>query len=291
MPELDLRFRKFLLLIAVLALASAAHAADPVVATVSDVQGKAALVRTAAREPLALLADLAAGAQIELDANARAVVLYLDGSGEYAFRGPALVAIGPREPQVLKGAAAEKRVPLGGRAGKEVRLKSAGVVQAAIVMRSPGPQSQIRLVTPAGTHTLEAPRDFRWTSEEAPLVYRFELADDTGRVVYAADVRGNSLELPQSVKLSEGTLYTWSVSARLPGGRHYSSVGDFSIAPESVRRDAAALKPAPDAPFSDRVAYALWLDQADLKDEARRYWRALAAEKPGDTRLEALARE
>jgi hypothetical protein len=42
---------------------------------------------------------------------------------------------------------------------------------------------------------------------------------------------------------------------------------------------------------SDRVAYAAWLEQVELKDEARGVWRALAAERPQDTRLEALARE
>jgi hypothetical protein len=42
---------------------------------------------------------------------------------------------------------------------------------------------------------------------------------------------------------------------------------------------------------SERVAYAAWLEQMELKDEARRYWRALSAERPDDARLKALAAE
>jgi hypothetical protein len=33
----------------------------------------------------------------------------------------------------------------------------------------------------------------------------------------------------------------------------------------------------------------VWLDNVDLKDEARKYWKALAAERPDDARLRELA--
>jgi hypothetical protein len=55
-----------------------------------------------------------------------------------------------------------------------------------------------------------------------------------------------------------------------------------------VRAEAEALRPAASAPLSTRIAYAAWLDQMELKDEARKYWRAAAAERPDDARLKAL---
>jgi hypothetical protein len=58
-----------------------------------------------------------------------------------------------------------------------------------------------------------------------------------------------------------------------------------------MRQQVASLKPATNASISDRVAYAAWLEQLELKDEARTVWRTLAAERPDDRRLEALARE
>ena len=52
---------------------------------------------------------------------------------------------------------------------------------------------------------------------------------------------------------------------------------------------AESLRPPADAPLSARVAYAAWLEGAELKDEARKYWKVAAAERPDDTRLKALA--
>jgi hypothetical protein len=102
---------------------------------------------------------------------------------------------------------------------------------------------------------------------------------------------GTSLKLPASVRLAENVPYTWSVSTRTPDGRRSSSSADFSIVSDSLRQQITALRPAPAAPVSERVAYASWLEQLELKDEARAIWRALAAERPDDQRLQALARE
>jgi len=282
------RFAALLVLLWVHGLAAAATAAP--VAMVSDLQGKGALIAGGARTALALLADLEAGAQVELEAGSRMVLLYLDGSGEYVFSGPALIAVRPQQPQALKGAAAQKRSILGGKAG-DVRLKPLGTVQGALVMRSVGGRGRIRLVSPAGTRTVEASPEFRWESEQAGLTYRFELTDDTGKTLHESELTGTSLKLPAGVRLAENVPYTWSVSARTPDGRRSSSSADFSIAPVSLRQQVTALRPAPAAPVSERVAYASWLEQLELKDEARGIWRALAAERPDDQRLQALARD
>lgn len=60
------------------------------------------------------------------------------------------------------------------------------------------------------------------------------------------------------------------------------------ISPE-LRAHIEALRPAAGAPVSERVAFAAWLEQMQLKDEARGYWRALAAERPDSAELKALA--
>jgi len=89
----------------------------------------------------------------------------------------------------------------------------------------------------------------------------------------------------------EGTAYRWEISARLADGRKYSNEGDFSIAPATLRAQAVSLRPPGAARLSNRVTYALWLEQMELRDEARRVWRALAAERPEDTELRRLAGE
>ena len=97
------------------------------------------------------------------------------------------------------------------------------------------------------------------------------------------------MELPASVQLKEGVPYTWEVSARLPDGRKYSSSAEFAVAPADLRAQAEALRPAASARLSTRIAYAAWLEQMDLKDEARKYWKAASVERPEDSRLRALA--
>jgi hypothetical protein len=62
------------------------------------------------------------------------------------------------------------------------------------------------------------------------------------------------------------------------------------VAPATfVMRGPKATPPAKGAPLSERVAYAVWLEQSGQKGEAARLWKALAVERPGSERLRALA--
>ena len=154
--------RLLALAVSLLPGAEAAFAADAAapVAMVSDLQGKGTLIAGKTRAPLALLTDVDAGAQVELEANARLVALYLDGSGEYTIKGPALVAFGAQQPQVLKGAAAEKRSVLGG--------KGRGVEAQVAVGRFLEPLS-------AGVETRELPRRVEQLRERQREVVRLAL--------------------------------------------------------------------------------------------------------------------
>ena len=158
-------------------------------------------------------------------------------------------------------------------------------------MRSARPTTRIKLLALSGTKTLDTSPEFRWQEIEAGAKYRFELTDDTGRSLHEAEVQRLSFKLPDAVQLREGVGYTWEVSARTPDGRRYVSAGDFSIAPQEVRAKAQALRPAASAPVSERVAYAAWLEQAELRDEARNTGSALSTERPEDAKLKALAAE
>jgi hypothetical protein len=61
-----------------------------------------------------------------------------------------------------------------------------------------------------------------------------------------------------------------------------------NINPE-LRAQIEAARPAPNAPVAERVRFAAWLEQLQLKDEARAYWKALAAERPDSQHLKELA--
>lgn len=274
-----------------LSLAAALPAFAQSVAMVTDVSGKAALQGAPGRASLTIMSEIAADARVQLEGGSRLTVVYLASGDEYAFSGPAQIQFRSNEPQVVSGAAPQKRASPLGKGGKDVTIRLGGVTQAGFVMRSGRPTARIRLLTLSGTRTLDASPEFCWQEIEPGLKYRFELTDDTGRSLHETEVAGSSFGLPVSIQLREGVGYTWQLSARLADGRRYVSAGDFSIAAPEVRAQAQALRPAAGAPVSERVAYAAWLEQAELRDEARKYWKALAAERPEDAKLKALAAE
>jgi hypothetical protein len=119
--------------------------------------------------------------------------------------------------------------------------------------------------------------------------YRFELQDAGGAVLHEARTDSTEIRLPEALALVEGKSYTWEVSTRKSNGIGYSNFGDFTVAPATLRSEAARLKPAANASVSDRIAYAAWLTSQDLNDDARAVWSALAAENPDDPRLKALS--
>ena len=280
------RYVQALAFILTAALPALGHGA---VAMVTDLQGKAAVTGAGQPRDVTILSELAPGAQVQLSAGATLVTLYLDSGDEYVFRGPALIAFKPGQPGVINGAKPEKRGPSLGSSGRDIRIKPVGIAQAATVMRSSPSSARVKLLNPRATRTLETEPEFRWQALEPSLKYQFEIADESGRTLHETQLDATSLTLPSSVRMSEGVTYTWKVSARLSDGRRYSSAADFSVAPAEVRIQATALRPPPTAPLSTRIAYAAWLEQMDLKDEARKYWQAALAERPEDPRLKALA--
>lgn len=275
---------KAALLAAGLSLSLAAGAA----AIVTDLTGKASVHVGGKPGPLAILTEIEANARVQLEAGARMAALYTRSGDEFVLNGPALVHFRPDAPVALSGAAPQKRnSAIGKDAG--IRIRPAASTQAAYVMRSARSTARIRLLTLSGTRTLETSPQFRWQDSESGKTYRFELTDETGKSLYETEVTGTALTLPVAMRLQAGAGYTWEVSARAADGRRYVSAGDFSVAPPELRERAAALRPAADAPVSERVTYAAWLAQMELRDDARRYWQVLAKERPEDAGLRALA--
>ena len=112
-----------------------------------------------------------------------------------------------------------------------------------------------------------------------------------GKVLYETVTPDSEHALPASVSLAEGRRYTWEVSTRRANGVEHSNFGDFALASPALREEAARRRPADQAAFTDRVAYAVWLDTQELGDAAREVWKRLAAERPGDERLRRMAEQ
>ena len=257
------------------------------VAMVTDLAGKATIQGRA----VTILSEIAIDTRLQVEAGGKLVVIYLKSGDEYTFSGPAQIQLRAAEPQVLSGAAPQKRPSSLGKGGKDVNIKPLGVAQAGFVMRSSRASGRIRMLTLTGTKTLESAPEFRWQQTSSITRYGFRLNDDMGKPLLEAEVEGTTYRLPASVQLNEGVAYTWELSAQFPDGRRYSSTGDFALATAELRARVEALRPASGAPVAERVLFAAWLEQEQLKDEAKKHWKGLLAERPDDAALQALASE
>lgn len=276
-------------LLCVFALLPPPLAAGAGVAMVTDLQGRASASSDGRTRDLTILAELVSGATVALGGGATFVALYLDTGDEYIFKGPATIEFRAGGPEVRDGAKPERRNLTLGRGGKEVRIKPVGMVQGAMVMRGTRADVRIQLLGLNRTRTLDTRPEFRWSALQPGIRYRFELADETGAVLHEAQVDATSLGLPADIRLREDVPYTWEVSTRLPDGKRYSSSAEFAVASADLRAQVEALRPAASAPLSTRIAYAAWLDQMELRDEARKVWKAASIERPDDSMLKALA--
>jgi hypothetical protein len=91
-------------------------------------------------------------------------------------------------------------------------------------------------------------------------------------------LRGSVLQLPSELVLAEGQRYRWSIFAKAPDGINYSSSHRFTVADATGRAEVENFRPAQAASPSERVAFAIWLEQAGVDDEALRYWQQLGAD-------------
>lgn len=277
--------------VALLLLVWAAPALAQGVAMVTDLSGKAVLEGAPGKGSLTILSEIAPGARVQLEGGSRLVVVYLNSGDEYAFAGPAQIQFRSNEPQVVSGSPPQKRGSLLAKGAREPTIRVTGVAQAGFVMRSGRTSGRIRLLTLAGTRTLESSPEFRWQETSAVTRYHFRLFDDVGKPLHEAEVEGAAYALPAAVRLNEGVSYTWELSAQFSDGRRYVSTGDFRLASRELRAQVEALRPAAGASVAERVLFAAWLEHAELKDEAKKHWKALLAERPEDPALQALAEE
>lgn len=254
------------------------------IAMITDLTGRATEVRTG--QATSILTEIHPGTEIRLEGGAWMVALYLASGVEYRFKGPAHMEFVPSGPRVHEGPQPERRSsPFVGRAA----LKSGGLTQAAFVMRSSRTVGSIKLLAFANTTTLDNRPELRWAAVNGASTYRVEVSDGTGRALIEASTEATVYRMPDATRLQDGGTYTWEVSTQTADGRRHIGAGDFTVADSALRQQAEALRPPTDAPISARVAFAVWLQGARLKDEARQYWERIAAERPSDPRLREMA--
>lgn len=253
--------------ITVHAIAWGSALAQPV-AVVTDVQGAATL----AGASVAMLQQLDAGRKVDLAAGARVALIYYANGAQYELRGPGFVSVDVQQPHASQGATVHARAAPG---PATMRLKPTGLVQGAVVMRNLG----LRVIAP-DPQVLSTHPDLAWTDSRTGTVYDVAVVGASGARVFETTTHERRSKVPEARALAPGQSYALQVTARIGPEVVQVARAEFRVAPAELQAQAKALAPAAEAAVADRVAYALWLEQNDLRDEARRWWAAIAASRP-----------
>ena len=279
---------KRLIPIALLSLASVAPpiaAAQPV-AMVTDLSGTAELTAGGQTSACEILSHLSVGDRVRLADGGSLTLVYFDSSQEYAFKGPAELSIGAGAPKVASGDAPRARRQ---QLAQQTSLSPEAVQgyrQTSLVLRGES-RSRLQLLTPRNTSIVETHPVFRWEPIAENAHYRFVLTNDVGRTLVEALIASPEFRLGAEVPMEPGAFYTWQVEATLASGATYTSSADFIVLTDDERGKVESLRPEASASFTERLIYAQFLEQMDLVEEARSYWKALAAERPGSSLLRA----
>ncbi len=269
-------------LLLVACLLRIAGAQETPIAIVTDLQGDASLSNPAAPTALGILNEIKAHALVRVAPGTRMVVLYYATHQEFVLRGPAVVRFGPQGVESVSGPVPERGAALSTIVRPGVSIRDKRLIQAGSIMR--GSVEWAVLSHPSG-QIVDLRPEFGWSSVGAGASYTLTLRDQQGRDVFKAMTGLSTLALPQSLELTPGAAYSWQVAARTANGHRVVRSGEFQVATADMRDKVNLSRPTEDAGLSQWVAYALWLEQNELKDDARKVWRRAQQERPDDQYL------
>lgn len=261
-----------------LAAGQAPQSDAPPVAIVSDAQGEAFVMANPGPVRLTLLRELQPGQVLRLDAGSKVIVVFLPGGQVYELSGAGRFRVRAKsiEPLDARNPPRKRELPS---SLQHLAVKPSDVSQGAVIMRGAAVSERVVLIRPSNSITSQQGMVFEWRPV-ATTVYRFLLVDEQGNKTIEADVGEPRYELPPGVMLAEGKPYVWVVSARNQRGVTTESAAEFTILPSVQRSALEAARPATNADFTERLVFALALEQRGLKDEAQRYWSELASDRP-----------
>lgn len=263
-------------------------AAEPV-AMVTDVKGGARLLEKDRSATLSVLSYLLPGMEIELDAGAQVVVTYFAQSTEFSFKGPARIAIQAENAKALKGTVETRRLDNEKSGAAKKFVQSGKLTLATVEMRSL-PTVKPRLQSPVNSKISDARPTFIWKALDDVTKYHLLLSDERGQILHDVFVETNSWQLPQGGALVHGITYKWKVAAVMKSGESDAAESNFTVADMETIKRIEAKRPAGNDVFSDRVLYAVFLENEGFREAARGVWQELAKERPDDYNLKRRAR-
>lgn len=260
-------------------LALTASAATPNLAIATDRVGDVDITVDGRSAKLNLLDYLPAEAEIKLAKGARATLVYLTSSTEWAVTGPGRYRLQAEAPATLEGSPAVK-AKIAAAASEGLRRFEPGqrerLTLGSVVMRGAGP---LRLVSPDDTDLMAPQPTLIWHNPTRQRVRVLVYTGKPATVIAQTESTGDQWQMPGKLEPGE---YSWRIEPAIEAtGR--SRLARFRVLEAADPRLAGF--PSGAQSFSQRLAQALWLEGQDLSHDALLIWRALAAERPDEVAL------
>lgn len=273
--------QRALLLVAGLSV-TAAFASEGI-AFLTNVKGEVAIDGNA--RP-AVLSELARGQKIVVGKDANASVMFIATGKEYVLRGPADYVVKDTEVASATGMPPITR-NTEWRTNSKVLVQVAQSSAASVRMRSiaPPPRSEPseRLIYPTAGNIATLQPTLRWAAPDPKAEVTLSIVGED-KPVLQSKAQGQSFKVP--AKLKPETEYYWIVTTA--AGEVGS--GKFRTLSADAAQKVDKRRPADKADFSDRLLFALMLQELGAVQEAREAWAKLAQERSDLPELASLAK-
>ncbi len=269
------------LLAMVLAAVSSAFAGDGI-AFITNIKGE---ISVDGNQRPALLSELARGQKIVVGRNSEASVMYIQTGKEYVLPGPADYTV--KDNEITGSVAMPPRTrETAWRASNKVLAQVAQTSAASVRMRSIGKPKveEPVLIFPTQGAVATLQPTLRWRGDAAKTEIMI-MAVGQDKPLHQAKASGGSYRVPARL-LAADTEYAWTVSV---AGNELGT-GRFRTLSADTMAQVEQRRPSDKAQFSDRLLFALMLQEMGAVQEARESWTRLSQERSDLPELAAFAK-
>jgi len=264
-------------------LFAAAPAFSQTVAFVTNLRGEVAI--DGSPRP-ALLAEVAKGQKISVARESALSVMYAASGKEYVLKGPGEFLVKDTEVAAANGMPPIVRTTewrTNSKALESVAQTSAASVRMRSLALSK-PAAPVMLFPASGRIATLQPT-LRWRADAAPPSVEVAVyVPGEEKAVHTSVAADGSYRLP--VALKADTEYVWTIAS---AGQELGSAR-FRTLSADAQQKVDAHRPADRAEFSDRVLFAVMLQEMGAQQEARESWMRLAQERADLPELATLAK-
>jgi len=271
--------KKWIVIAVVLSLSLPLWVFSAPLAMVMDVQGEV----IANNKAVELLVELPENTEVNLSENASISLVYLASGSEYVVSGPKKILL-KKDYLEIDGKKQEGEKLL----VSAEDLADNNYLQASVQMRDAEDESKLVLFSPVSTGVLTTHPTLSWKSIGDDAQYHVEIiSSESGDSVFSFDTDKTSVIIPENVDLPRDQTLTWEIEAVVGEDDPIYKTSTFSIIGVELLAQIKDLQSKSESSFSSKVLLAWLLDNKGFNEDAKKYWKMLAKERPHDKAIQA----